>query len=156
VLQKMLIASALVLTGSSSVYAQTCEAEPRFATHRTSNSSVRAQYNALEREDYRQSIYFGLDALQSGTSTRHKVAAMSNLCVAYANIGEVERALAACDGAIELSSEAWRAYNNRGAIRWIEGNYSEAQADFQTAANYASSEEEVQANMLASQCAFAG
>jgi len=151
-LQNSLMAMAVIAAGTFSASAQTCEATPQFSTHRTSNSSVRAQYNALERGDFRQSIHFGEAAIQSGTSARHRVAAMSNLCVAYAQTGETQRAIEACDEAIELSSNSWRAYNNRGVIRWTEGDYSEAQSDFQAASDYASNEEEVRANLQASQC----
>jgi len=155
-LHNSFLALAMIAAGTFSASAQTCETAPQFSTHRTSNSSVRAQYNALERGDYRQSIHFGEAALQSGTSVRHKIAAMNNLCVAYAQTGETDRAITACDDAIALSSNAWRAYNNRGAIRWTEGQYTEAQSDFQAASNHASNEAEVQANMLISQCVSSG
>ncbi|MBO6798408.1 hypothetical protein [Maricaulis sp.] len=148
----ILIAAALVAAPTTAATAQSCEAEPQFAFNRTSNALVRAQFNSLRRAQWERAIHFGTEVSESGASPRDKVVALSNLCYAYAASGDAAEAIVACDAAIEQSSDAWRALNNRGAANWLAGNRSAAAADFQAAAAVAGGEDEVQANMALAQC----
>jgi Flp pilus assembly protein TadD len=150
------IALALMAGSTSTAQAQACGVEPQFAAHRTAHSSVRAQYNAVSRSQWRQAIQFGQVVANSGTTTSHKGAAFTNLCIAYAATGESQRATEACDAAIELRPESWRAHNNRGAAHWLAGNHAAAATDFATAARLGGNEDEVQANARLTQCAVAG
>ena len=147
-----LIATALVAAPTTAAAAQSCEADPQFATHRTSNGIVRAQLNSLARAQWPQAIHFGVEVAESGASPRDKVAALSNLCYAYAASGDAAEAIAACDAALEYRSSAWRALNNRGAANWLAGDRSAAAADFRAAAAVAGNEDEVQANLALAQC----
>jgi Tfp pilus assembly protein PilF len=151
-----LIAIALVASGSSAAIANTCAEAPEFAAHRTSNSSVRAQFNALSRGEIRQAIHFGEEAVNSGTSVRHRSAALSNLCAAYALDGQAERALTVCTAAIEARPDSWRAHNNFGAAQWLSGNYDAAHAHFGHASALSAGESEVVINASLSQCAATG
>jgi Flp pilus assembly protein TadD len=159
-LRNIVITLAVALTGAVSgtaaAQAQTCSADPQFASHRTSNGSVRAQYNAMRRGQWSQAIHFGREAVDSGTSMRHKSAAMSNLCAAYAQNGDAALAATACDAAIEMGDQSWRAHNNRGAALWLAGDQAGAVSSFATASTLAAGEDEVQANSSLSQCAIAG
>jgi Flp pilus assembly protein TadD len=144
------------MTGTTATQAQTCSADPQFAAHRTSNGSVRAQYNAMQRGEWSQAIHFGREAVDSGTSMRHKSAAMSNLCAAYAQNGDVALAVTACDAAIEMNDQSWRAHTNRGSAAWLAGDQAGALASFTAANTLGGGEAEVQANAGLSQCAVAG
>jgi tetratricopeptide (TPR) repeat protein len=150
------LAPVLTMTGTASALTQTCSADPQFAAHRTSNGSVRAQYNALQRGQWSQAIHFGREAIDSGTSTRHRAAAMSNLCAAYAQNGDVALAVTACDAAVEMGDQSWRAHTNRGAALWLAGDQVGAVASFATANALGGDEAEVQANSGLSQCAVVG
>lgn len=151
-----LIALALVAGTAATAEAQTCDAEPQFAAHRTANSNVRAQFSAVERGEWRQALHFGREATTSGTSSGNKAAAFTNLCIVYAQTGETADAIGACDAAIELRPNAWRAYNNRGAAHWLAGDYAAASADFSRASALGGGEDEVIANSSLSQCATDG
>jgi Flp pilus assembly protein TadD len=155
-IKSTLIALALVAGSAATAQAQSCDVEPQFAAHRTAHSSVRAQYNAVSRSEWRQAIQFGQVVANSGTTASHKGAAFTNLCIAYASTGEAQRASEACDAAIELRPESWRAYNNRGAANWLAGERDAAISDFRMASQFGAGEDEVQANAILSQCAVAG
>lgn len=151
-----LIAMALIASGSSAALANTCAEAPEFAAHRTSNSSVRAQYNALSRGEIAQAIHFGEEAVNSGTSSRHSSAALSNLCAAYALDGQSDRAMTACSAAVEARPDSWRAHNNFGAAEWLSGNYEAAAAHFGHASALSGGQSETISNASLSQCAVSG
>ncbi len=151
-IRSLILAAALVGGATSVAQAQTCDAEPQFAAHRTANGSIRAQYNAVSRSEWRQAIHFGREVAASGAAPSQRTAALTNLCYAYAATGEYALAVEACDAAVELTPTAWRALNNRGAAHWLAGNSAAATSDFNAAAALAGSEDEVQANLSLAQC----
>lgn len=148
----ILVTAALIAAPTTAATAQSCEAEPQFAFNRTSNGLVRAQFNSLRRAQWERAIHFGVEVSGSGASARDKVVALSNLCYAYAAAGDASEAIGACDAALEQSSDAWRALNNRGAAHWLAGDRAAAATDFQAAAAVAGDEDEVQANLALAQC----
>jgi|GEM_PF-1426471 len=156
-----LIATAAVATVAASVFlypasgsaeAQACDTAPQFAAHRTANTTIRAQYNAVSRGEWLQAIHFGNEVADSGASSSQKVAALTNLCFAYAATGEYDNAVQSCDAALERRDTAWRALNNRGAANWLAGNRAAAVADFHAAAAIEDGEDEVVANLALAQC----
>lgn len=149
--RSLILASVLLAGTAAGAQAQSCDA-PQFAAHRTANGSIRAQYNAVTRGEWRQAIHFGEEVAASGAAPSQRTAALSNLCFAYANTGEFAAAIEACDAAIELRPDAWRAINNRGAAHWLAGDHAAAIADFNAAAAVAGNEDEVRANLLLAQC----
>ncbi|WP_203293609.1 tetratricopeptide repeat protein [Maricaulis parjimensis] len=149
-------AVALAAVFSSVGYAQSCDTAPQFAGHRTANGVVRAQYNAVSRGEWADAIHFGEEILASRGAPGHKVAALTNLCAAYAATGEYERAIESCDTALEMRDGAWRALNNRGAALWLSGQPDAALSAFQAAETASSGEDEVTANLALSQCVAAG
>lgn len=155
-MRALFVAAALAASFTSASTAQTCDAEPQFAAHRTANGAVRAQYNAVEQGDWAVVIHFGEEINASGGAPGHKVAANTNLCAAYAATGEYDAALAACTAALELREGAWRALNNRGVALWLSGEREAAIAAFQAAEQASSGEDEVAANLALAQCVAAG
>tara|TARA_R110002072_G_scaffold3901_16_gene27987 strand:+ start:623 stop:1084 length:462 start_codon:yes stop_codon:yes gene_type:complete len=150
--RSILLATVLLAGATAGAQAQSCDAEPQFAAHRTANGSVRAQYNAISRSDWREAVHFGNDIADSGASPRHRTAALTNLCYAHAAAGDFTQALQACDAALALGPDAWRAVNNRGAAYWLAGDHAAAITDFNAAAALAGSEDEVRANLALAQC----
>ncbi|MBR9826132.1 MAG: hypothetical protein GYB36_10060 [Alphaproteobacteria bacterium] len=149
----ILAAAAMsAVTVTAQAQAQSCDAEPQFAAHRTANGIVRAQYNAVSRGEWVQAIHFGNEVAESGTSPRHKTAAATNLCAAYAATGEFASALEACNVALGYDDDAWRALNNRGVAQWLAGDRTAALTDFQAAAAVEADEDEVVANLALAQC----
>ena len=149
-------AVALAAVFSSVGYAQSCDTAPEFAGHRTANGVVRAQYNAVTRGEWADAIHFGEEIVASSGAPGHKVAALTNLCAAYAATGEYTLALEACDSALDMRDGAWRALNNRGAALWLSGQQDAAIAAFQAAEQSSSGEDEVTANLSLTQCVAAG
>ncbi|WP_291844646.1 hypothetical protein [Maricaulis sp.] len=133
-------------------FAQSCEAAPELAGHRTANGAVRAQYNAVERGEWADAVHIGEGVVETGLSSRNKIAAYSNLCAGYAGSGEFEAAVSACNSALALNDAAWRALNNRGAAHWLAGNHDSAAADFRAAEAASPGEDEVMANLALVTC----
>jgi tetratricopeptide (TPR) repeat protein len=67
-------------------------------------------------------------------SIADRSAAYSNLCAAWAAKGEPDTAIPLCDESLELSSNNWRAYNNRSYAYYLKGMYAEATFDLDSAA----------------------
>lgn len=59
--------------------------------------------------------------------------ALSNLCAAYAALGDPDTAIEQCTESLRLSSRNWRAYSNRAYAYWLKGMYSEARFDVDAA-----------------------
>ncbi|SDM83848.1 tetratricopeptide repeat protein [Maricaulis salignorans] len=150
--RSILLASVLAAGAASGAQAQACDAEPQFAAHRTANGLVRAQYNAVTRSQWPQAIHFGEEVAGSGAASGQRAAALTNLCYAFAATAEYDQAVEACNAAIELRPDAWRAINNRGAAQWLAGDHAAATADFNAAATLAGNEDEVQANLSLARC----
>ncbi|MHA6288244.1 hypothetical protein [Maricaulis sp. CAU 1757] len=151
------VAAALALApaalmSAAPALAQSCDAEPVFAAHRTANGVVRAQYNAVTRGEWPEAIHFGEEVAASGMSPVHKRAAWANLCAAYAGSGELDQAAEACATALELDDDNWRALNNRGVVAWLNGDRDSAVASFEAAEAASSGEDEVAANLALAQC----
>ncbi|WP_300531711.1 hypothetical protein [Maricaulis sp.] len=151
---RSIILAGLVAAGSASVaQAQTCDAEPTFAAQRGAGGLIRAQLGAVSRGEWAQAIHFGGEVAESGASPRLKAVALNNTCIAYAESGEFEAAIAACNESLERRGGNWHALNNRGAAYWLAGNRGAAIADFAAAEEAKSGEEEVAANMALASCA---
>ncbi|RKQ95600.1 hypothetical protein C7435_2703 [Maricaulis maris] len=151
-MRTILLAATLAVAATPMTFAQSCDAEPALAGHRTANGTVRAQYNAVERGEWANAVHIGEGLVDTGISSRNKIAAYSNLCAGYAGNGEFEAAVTACNSALELNDGAWRALNNRGAAHWLAGNRDAAAADFQAANAASSGEDEVAANLALLTC----
>lgn len=155
-MRALLVAAAIAAASSSLGYAQSCDSAPQYAAHRTANGVVRAQYNAVSRGEWPEAIHFGTEIVESGNAPGHKVAGYTNLCAAYSATGDYEAAIAACDSALELRGNAWRAHNNRGVALMLSGQYDAAASAFQAANSASSGEDEVEANMALLECTIAG
>lgn len=154
-MRTVIFATALAAAISPLSFAQSCDSEPTMAGHRTANGAVRAQYNAVERGEWANVLHIGEGLVGGGQSARDRTATYSNLCAGYAATGDTDAAIAACDMALELRDNAWRALNNRGAAHWLAGNREAAAADFRAAEAASSGEDEVTANLALITCTSA-
>lgn len=55
------------------------------------------------------------------------------LCVGYTMLKDVRAAWQACDAAVENGVDAGSAYNNRGVLNIVKGDYDAATSDFEAA-----------------------
>jgi len=88
---------------------------------------------ALRQGDYERAISSFERFLKKPAPKSSRVAAHSNLCIAYEFVGDLEAAVKHCNIAINLSPKHWRAYNNRGNVHLAAGAYEAASADYQLA-----------------------
>ena len=66
-------------------------------------------------------------------SIADRSSAYSNLCAAWAAKGDPDKAIPLCDESLRLSSDNWRAYNNRSYAYYLKGMYAEATFDLDSA-----------------------
>ena len=148
-----LISVVIALSGATAAAAQSCPAEPEFVGHRTGNANNRAAANAIARGELDVARHFAEQAAYSRSAPSVRGAGYANLCAAAALQGDQEVAAEACDRAVEMRDENWRAYTNRGAAAWLAGDYASASADFTRAAELEAGEDAVTVNLRLSQCA---
>jgi len=84
---------------------------------------------------------------KSGMDSNSRYFAHNSLCVVYSKMGENAKAIGECDLAIEAMPGHWSAWNNRGTLHYLAGNYAEAKKDYQRALRQAPNREHV-AEML--------
>ncbi|MDP6675770.1 MAG: hypothetical protein QGH93_13095 [Gammaproteobacteria bacterium] len=72
---------------------------------------------------------------RTGNSSRRRVPYLTNLCVAYTMMRNLEKADKYCNEAIETQQNLGLAYNNRGVFNIASGDYIAACADFESALN---------------------
>ena len=77
------------------------------------------------------------------------------LCVGYTMNGQTDAATAFCDQAVEKGWSEGIAYNNRGALRYSQGNYAGAISDFQTALRYQGADAQARRNLERAQLRLA-
>lgn len=80
---------------------------------------------------------------KAGMDAQSRYFAHNSLCVVYTKLGEGEKARRECDVAIEAMPLHWSAWNNRGTLRFLAGDFEGAQADYRRALEQAPSREGV-------------
>jgi len=76
-------------------------------------------------------------------ATVHRYFALNALCGALTQTGELEKAIATCTTAIELSPKRWSAVNNRGTAHYVSGNYQAALNDYRRAMELVANNEDL-------------
>jgi len=70
----------------------------------------------------------------SHASSAHKVAVLTNLCIGYILNKSFDQAQQYCDQAVERPNEKTVSHNNRGVLNALQGDFSAAMQDFDSAA----------------------
>lgn len=94
-----------------------------------SNMDLHAGAELLKQGKAAEGLQRTLQGLETATTTREKVAGMSNVCAAHVMLGSYEDALPWCDQALEIRSRNWRALVNRSLAYLKLGRLEEAEAD---------------------------
>lgn len=71
----------------------------------------------------------------SHASPENKVAVLTNLCIGYILSNDFGQAEKYCDQAVSRSNENTVSYSNRGVLNALQGDFSAAMQDFESAVN---------------------
>ena len=88
-----------------------------FEVNSSSDSLIRAGATAYKKGHYAKSITYSRAALKNSISSRRAAIAQSNLCAAYANIGDLDNANTACETALDLRPDYTPAQTNISALK---------------------------------------
>ena len=138
--------ATLVLAGITTT-AIAEEAKLEFSVESNATRSIRSAATAFEKGRYSESASFSQYALKQGLKKSRKTAAFSNLCAALGVQGEYEDAMEACNKALDLDADNWRALSNRAVINSLTGNEELAREDLQTAILLAADEPKLAHNL---------
>ena len=122
------------------------EAQLQFSVESNATRSIRSGATAFEKGQFAKSASFSNYALKQGLKKSRKTAAFSNLCAALGAQAEYETAMDACNKAIDLAPQNWRALSNRAVIYSLTGNEEKAREDMQAAILLASDEPKLAQN----------
>ncbi len=129
------VTAAIAVLGLVSIpAAQASAATPEFAVQNAANSNIRGGYNAYTRGDYKIAKTFNVRATAKGIKKSRRSIAYSNLCATLGQLNTLDAALDACNSAVKMAPNNWRALNNRGVVNYLAGKKDAAMADFTTAA----------------------
>ena len=97
------------------------------------NPELNEGAKALLAGDAEEGVRLTLIGLAHASNNRELVAAHSNLCAGYVQLGNLEEALKHCNAALEVNEHYWRAMTNR-AIAYIRlEKFGEAGKDLDAA-----------------------
>lgn len=85
--------------------------------------------DALMNGDFETGVELTRKGLAEAHGRQEKKTGLSNLCAGYLMIGQLQRALDACNEVLELDPNFWRGYNNRALVLMKLGRYEESAAD---------------------------
>ena len=95
------------------------------------NLSLADGANALLAGDAAEGVRLTLIGLRQSGSKKDRVVGWSNLCAGYVMLEQLDKALDACNQAVELDSSHWRALSNRALVLIQLGRYAEAAQDIE-------------------------
>ena len=75
---------------------------------------------------------------RGGEKSNYRYDAYNALCVSLTANKEYEKAMDACNDAIQQSPKRWQAYNSRGSLNYKTENFEQALADYKSAFSKAS------------------
>ena len=82
------------------------------------DSLIRSGAKAFKRGNAERAVTLTRAALKGNLSSKRAAIAQSNLCAAYASLGDMESAKTACDTALELRPDYEPAQNNKAALTY--------------------------------------
>lgn len=88
--------------------------------------------NALLAGDGAEGVRLTLIGLRQSGSKKDRVVGWSNLCAGYVMLEQPDKALDACNQAVELDSSHWRALSNRALVLIQLQRYEEAAQDIES------------------------
>jgi len=137
----------LPLAAGSLLIAAGDVSDANFALRKTGSDYAKAATDQLRRGSVERAIRLYQKDLEKKSRDGIRSANLSNLCAAYAMNGAIADAIAACNDALALDGENWRAYVNRGIAQSARGDLAAARADFSAAHRIAPDEKIVQTNI---------
>lgn len=140
------ILATFVLAGMTST-ALANDAQLQFSVESNATRSIRSGATAFEKGQYAKSASFSNYALKQGLKKSRKTAAYSNLCAALGAQGAYNDAMEACNKALDLAPQNWRALSNRAVLHSQAGNNEKAREDLQAAIFLASDEPKLAHNL---------
>jgi len=87
-----------------------------FVVKSTTDGRIKLAVKAFKKGDFEKSVRMSKSALTGGLSSRKEAVAYSNLCAAYAKLGQMEDAQSACDTALELREHYAPAIVNKASL----------------------------------------
>lgn len=90
----------------------------QFIVKSSADRNIRSSVKAFNRGDLDRSVAYSKRALKSSLSSKRAAIAHSNLCAAYAALGDMDNAKAACESAITLRPDYVPAQNNKSALTY--------------------------------------
>jgi len=130
-----LTASVIIgLSGTASAgETQIADNSPRFTVEQSGKRAVKQGALAYNNGDFSKAAAFNRNALHQGLKTSHMAIVYSNQCATLGSQGLYEKALDACDKALELMPTNWQAFSNRAAVNWLNGDKKQAKLDIKSA-----------------------
>ena len=98
-----------------------------------SNISLADGADALKAGDAERGVQLTQRGLKSGSNDRERVARLSNLCAGLVMLERHSEALEACDRALAIDDNHWRAYCNRALANLRLSRFAEAERDISSA-----------------------
>lgn len=89
-----------------------------FIVKSSADRNIRSSAVEFRKGHLERSVTYSQRALRSSLSAKRAAIAHSNLCAAYASLGDMEKAKTACASALELRPDYEPAQNNKAALTY--------------------------------------
>lgn len=141
----LMLSALVVFTGHT--FAQDPLTGTRLRTAGTANPRTSIQFeepdevsrirNLIARDRLDDALELALgyveQAGRAGMDAQTRYHAHNSLCVVYTTVRELEKAEQQCSEAVKIYPGQWSAWNNRGTARYLAGDMTGAQQDYQRA-----------------------
>lgn len=121
-MKSALLSLAMIGTALPAASAMAADVTPpatsQYIVKSASDGLIRAGAKAFKRGQLERSVKYSRAALKTNLSAKRAAIAQSNLCAAYASLGNMSQAQAACTSAIELRPDYGPAQNNKAALTY--------------------------------------
>lgn len=118
---------------NTAIKANVAHQAPEFFVASNATRAIQNAAKAFHRQKYDKSVAYSRYALRQGLKTSRRTIAYSNLCAALGAKGAYEKAIDACNLAIQTDPENWRAIYNRGVVYARTGAREKSNADMRAA-----------------------
>ena len=105
------------------------DTHPQFSVQSNATRAIRSSVNAFHAGKFDKSVAYSRYALKQGLKKSRRSVAYSNLCAAQGVQGHFDKAMEACNQALEVDPANWQALSNRAAVHWLMDNKANAKTD---------------------------
>jgi len=125
--------TTITIMGAAALFISSGVATAQDTFYTPGNNQVKLGMEAMQAQNYEQASKRFNNALRLTVGPKTKALVLNNLCAADYQRDALKQALRACNQAVRMNKQDWRALANRGNVYVAMGEFSKAKNSFERA-----------------------